>query len=98
MQIDQKVSDIYKKVLRLAEQKQYLEMLCKELDEKNKILTERLTLVEQALESSNEKLEEAEERYRSKYENEPKEKARLKKRLEQYVKEIDDCVDWLQNI
>ena len=68
------------------------------LKEKNENLTERLTLAEQALKSTNEKLEEAEERYRSKYENEPKEKARLKKRLEQYVKEIDDCVDWLQNI
>ena len=98
MQIDQKASDIYKKVLRLGEQKQFLEMLCQELEEKNTNLTERLTQLEQTLKSSNEKLEEAEERYRSKYKNEPKEKARLKKRLEQYVKEIDDCVDWLQNI
>ena len=98
MQIDQKVSDIYKKVLQLGEQKQYFELLAKELEETNNKLTERLHQLEQALQSSNEKLEEAEERYRSKYENEPKEKARLKKRLEQYVKEIDDCVDWLQNI
>lgn len=97
MQSDLKVKDIYNKVIQLAEQKQYWQELCRQLKDENTILSNKLAEVSELKEELNEKLEEAERRYRSKFENEPKEKARLKKRIEQYVKDIDDCVEWLQN-
>lgn len=98
MQIDQRVSDIYKKVLRLAEQKEYYHKLCLQLQANNKELTEKLYERENAFQDILEKLEEAEDRFRSKTESDPKEKAQLKKKLEQHVKDIDDCIDWLKNI
>jgi predicted nucleic acid-binding Zn-ribbon protein len=98
MQIDQRVSDIYKKVLRLAEQKEYYQKLCTQLQANNKELTEKLHERENAFQDILEKLEEAEDRFRSNTESEPKVKAQLKKKLEQHVKDIDDCIDWLKNI
>ena len=98
MSANEKIEHIKYKLLAIVEQNMMLTKRIKDLELSNqKLINENIELNDK-LNLFSSDLERKEALLREKEEEEPKKVERLKKQLDQYSKDIDDCIEWMQNL
>jgi len=95
--LSEKISSVELKVRQLALKLEQLQNENRSLHDENDQLKNSITDHNKRVISLEEKLLNTQQVLESKRENDPESSKKLRKDIEQYIKEIDKCIEWLQN-
>jgi len=98
MSLSQKIDGIELKVRQLSLKMERLEQENAQLLEENKQLNTKLTEQSQKIGVLKGSLAKKQEALEVKRADEHKDLGKIRKQLDHYIAEIDECIEWLQNV
>jgi chromosome segregation ATPase len=97
MKLTTKIETIHQKVQQLATKIESLEAERASLLEQNKKLTADLASQKAVVSELKTKLTKSQRTLEQNREEEPEHSQKLREQIDQYIKDIDSCIEWLQN-
>lgn len=97
MEIQNLIDKIEKKIKLLAQKLERCQEDYNAVKRDNQILIEKLNERDQAVRNLQTKLKESLETIEQQEKDEPVHKKNLKMQIDQYIREIDKCIEWLNN-
>jgi len=97
MQVSEKIDNIELKIRQLSQKMDRLNEENNNLKAENERLKTDLDKQKGAVQTLKNKLDKTQGMLDTQHVNEPAHSEELKKQLDQYIKEIDKCIEWLSN-
>lgn len=97
MNLSSKVDSIALKIRQLGLKLEQLQMEKAALKKENSALKNELERQHKTVDTLKYNLDQTHSVLNQKWENEPEQSKKLRKEIDQYIKEIDKCIEWLHN-
>ncbi len=96
--LEQKLEEIEKKVMKLVKQNVQYQQICEDLLTSRRRLENEIVVLKQNLEGQSEKVESLEDNSKQLKIAHQEDNEGLKKRINQYIEDIDTSVEWLKQL
>ena len=96
--LEQKLEEIEKKVMKLVKQNVQYQQICEDLLTSRRRLENEIVVLKQNLEGQSEEVESLEDNSKQLKIAHQEDNEGLKKRINQYIEDIDTSVEWLKQL